>query len=125
MPRDDVILSPLVSAWSVRPDLAGALAATGTGEPEQSVLVVPLADGSAAAGSTPAGGSGPAREALTALGLDADAVLATHEPATKAGAVTTVPLPPGEHAVRRVLHVGTGDASDAAWRTAGAAVGRA
>ena len=36
-----------------------------------------------------------------------------------------MPLPPGAHTVRRVLLVGTGDATPASWRAAGAAVGRA
>ncbi len=117
MPRDDVILSPLTSAWSVQPDLPGALRATRTTDAKQSVLVAPVGEGE--------GGDGPVRAALSALGLDPDPVLATHEPASTAGTVTTVPLAPGAHAVRRVLVVGTGDGSSVAWRSAGAAVGRA
>ena len=117
MPRDDVILNPSTSVWSVRPDLPGALPAAPTAEAKQSVLVAPIGEGES--------GDGPARAALGALGLDPEAVLATHEPATTAGTVTAVPLRPGAHAVRRVLLVGVGDGSDRSWRTAGAAVGRA
>ena len=117
MPRDDVILSPRTSAWSVCSTLEDALPHPGTAEPSDSVLVAAVADG-------PHGDAG-ARTALAALGADADELLATHEPATTAGTVTTVPLRPGGHAVRRVVLVGVGDGSAAAWRTAGAAVGRA
>ena len=117
MPRDDVILSPPVSAWSVRHDLPDALPGDLPAQAKQSVLVAPIGEGE--------GGDGPARAAVTALGLDPEAVLATHEPPTTAGTVTTVPLAPGAHAVRRVLLVGVGDGSDPAWRTAGAAAGRA
>ncbi len=117
MPRDDVILSPATSAWSVRSTLEDALPDPDPTEPSDSVLVAMVADG-------PDGDAG-ARAALAALGTDADQLLATHEPATTAGAVTTVPLPPGGHAVRRVVLVGVGDGSAAGWRSAGAAVGRA
>ncbi len=51
MPRDDVILSPLTSAWSVQPDLPGALRATRTTDAKQSVLVAPVGEGE--------GGDGP------------------------------------------------------------------
>ena len=118
MPRDDVILSPRTSSWSVRPTLDDTLRGLAPADPGASVLVAPVADGPA--------GDAAARAALAAARRRRrGAVLATHEPATKAGAVTTVPLPPGAHAVRRVLLVGVGDGSAAAWRTAGAAVGRA
>lgn len=117
MPRDDVILSPRTSSWSVHPTLDDTLRRLAPADPGASVLVVPVVDGLA--------GDAAARAALGLLGVDGGAVLATHEPATKPGAVTTVPLPPGAHAVRRVLLVGVGDGSAAAWRTAGAAVGRA
>ena len=117
MPRDDVILSPRTSAWTVRPDLPDVLAATRTADPEQSVLVAPVGAGP--------DGEAVARAALEALGTDAASLLATHEPAPKAGSVTAVPLPPGSAAVRRVVLVGTGDGSPADWRSAGAAVGRA
>ncbi len=117
MPRDDVILNPRTSAWSVRPGLPDALPAARTADAKPSVLVAPIGEGES--------GDAPVRAALGTLGLDPEAVLATHEPATTAGTVTTVPLPPGAHAVRRVLLVGVGDGSDASWRRAGAAVGRA
>jgi leucyl aminopeptidase len=113
VPRDDVILSPRTSTWSVRPDLP----ADHPADAQQSVLVAPIRDGE--------GGDGPVRAAVDALGLDPEAVLATHEPASTAGTVTTVPLLPDAHGVRRVLLVGIADGSDASWRTAGAAVGRA
>ena len=57
-------------------------------------------------------GDAAARDALEALGADAAVLLATHEPGATAGSVTTVPLPPGAHAVRRVVLVGVGDGSD-------------
>lgn len=114
MPRDDAIRSPRTSAWSVGDSLGDALAATPSGA-DDSVLVAPVGDADGAA----------ATAALTALGLDATLVLGTHEASSAAGSVTTVPLAPGAHAVRRVLLVGTGDGSPAAWRAAGAAVGRA
>ena len=117
MPRDDVILSPRTSAWSVRPALEQALSAPAAAGHARSVMVAPVADGPE--------GDAAARTALTALGAGVDVLLATHEPATRAGSVTSVPLPPGSAAVRRVLLVGVGDGSVAAWRSAGAAVGRA
>ena len=116
MPRDDVILAPRTSSWSVDPRLEDALAAASS-DPERRALVVPVGAGD--------DGRSAATAALSALGLDAGAVLATHDPSSTAGTVTTVPLAPGAHAVRRVHLVGTGDGSAASWRTAGAAVGRA
>jgi len=109
----DVILSPLTSAWSVRPTLRDLA----PGDPLSSVLVAPV-------GSGP-DGDAAARDALEAVGADAAVLLATHEPSATAGSVTTVPLPPGTATVRRVILVGTDDGTPAAWRTAGAAVGRA
>ncbi|MFQ6172908.1 leucyl aminopeptidase family protein [Oryzobacter sp. R7] len=114
MPRDDAILDPRTSAWSVTTGLEDALAAIPPRSAEDAVLVVPVGE-DAAATLAP----------LTALGLDADLVVATHEPSSTAGAVTTVPLAPGAHPVRRIVLVGSGDGSPRAWRTAGAAVGRA
>ncbi|WP_377640888.1 leucyl aminopeptidase [Oryzobacter terrae] len=116
MPRDDVILAPRTSSWSVDPRLEDALSAL-AGDAERRALVVPVSEGD--------DGRATAATALTALGLDADTVLATHDPKASAGRVTTVPLAPGAHPVRRVHLVGAGDGSASAWRTAGAAVGRA
>ena len=113
MPHDDVILSPLTSAWSVRATLRDLSPA----DPHSAVLVAPIGAGP--------DGDAAAREALEAVGADAEVILATHEPGATAGSVTTVPLPPGAAAVRRVVLVGTADGTPAAWRTAGAAVGRA
>jgi leucyl aminopeptidase len=97
----------------VRPSLDEQLA-----EPSRlgadAVLVAPLGDDEPAAASA----------ALRTLGLDAEDLLATHEPVSRAGSVTTVPLPPEAYAVRRVLLVGVGDGSPGSWRAAGAAVGR-
>ena len=114
VPRDDVILDPRTSSWSVTDRLEDVLATTVS---DGATLVAPL-------GSADDGRAAVVL-ALTALGLDAGSVLETHEPRGTAGTVTTVPLPPGAHAVRRVLLVGTGDGSTDEWRTAGAAVGRA
>ncbi len=112
---DDPILNPRTSAWGVSPTSETALGALRPGDARDAVLVAALGD---------AGVAG-LRAALTTLGLDADDVLATHEPSASAGAVTPMPLRPGGHAVRRVLAVGVGDGSPSSWRTAGAAVGRA
>ena len=90
-PVDDVLLSPRTSIWTVRPTLDELVAGT-SGLGEDGMLVAPIADD-----------EGPARAALLGLGLDAEDVLTTHEPATRAGSVTTVPLPPDTYAVRRVL----------------------
>jgi leucyl aminopeptidase len=117
VPRDDVILSPATSAWALNSSLEDALRSLAPADPTASVLVAPVADG--------AHGQATAGAALEALGAAADTLLATHEPARTAGAVTGIPLLPGAHPVRRVVLVGVGDGSDAAWRTAGAAVGRA
>jgi leucyl aminopeptidase len=112
VPRDDAILSPLTSAWSVRPTLRDLAPAD-----PQSVLVAPIGAGP--------DGDAAARDALEAVGADAAQLLTTHEPDAAAGSVTTVPLSPGASAVRRVVLVGTGDGTPADWRSAGAAVGRA
>ena len=119
MARDDVLLNPSTSAWSVHPDLDAALTGSAAGEAAGGAALV------AVVGDADGPGDADARAALAALGLDPDQVLATHEPRAEAGAVTTVPLPPGEHAVRRVLLVGVGGGADTDWRTAGAGVGRA
>ncbi|HET7762576.1 MAG TPA: leucyl aminopeptidase family protein [Phycicoccus sp.] len=113
MPRD-VLLDPACSSWSVAADLATALA----GDGGDRVVAVPL-------GEPEGGGDAVARDALAVLGLDPSMVLETHEPKPTAGAVTAVLLPPGAHAARRVLLVGTGGGSPDDWRAAGAATGRA
>ena len=102
------------------PDLGAALAAiqSGGSDPDGTALV-------AVVGADDALGDTSARAAIEALGLHADDVLTTFAPSTKAGAQTTIPLMPGAHAVRRVVLVGVDDGSDAAWRSAGAAIGRA
>ena len=110
MPRD-VLLDPATSSWSVAAGLAGALAADG----DERILVAPVGGPSDAV----------ARDALAVVGVDADQVMATHEPAATAGAVTTVSLQPGATAIRRIHLVGTGPGDLDAWRAAGAAVGRA
>jgi len=104
----------------VLPDLGAALAAiqSGGSDPDGTALV-------AVVGADDALGDTSARAAIEALGLHADDVLTTFAPSTKAGAQTTIPLMPGAHAVRRVVLVGVDDGSDAAWRSAGAAIGRA
>ncbi|GAA4411992.1 hypothetical protein GCM10023168_33390 [Fodinibacter luteus] len=119
MPRDDVILTPSTSAWSVCADLDAALFAPQAGDAADGAAVVAVV-------GDPAGpGDAAARATLDALGLDAEEVLATHEPGTTAGALTTVPLAPGRFAVRRVVLVGVADGTEGQWRTAAAAVGRA
>ncbi|HQG15912.1 MAG TPA: M17 family peptidase N-terminal domain-containing protein, partial [Ornithinibacter sp.] len=120
MPRVDVLRHPATSSWSVLPDLGAALAAiqSGGSDPDGTALV-------AVVGADDALGDTSARAAIEALGLHADDVLTTFAPSTKAGAQTTIPLMPGAHAVRRVVLVGVDDGSDAAWRSAGAAIGRA
>ncbi|HET6969134.1 MAG TPA: leucyl aminopeptidase family protein [Ornithinibacter sp.] len=119
MPRDDVLLNPATSAWSVAADLGTALAASPTDGSASGTALV------AAVGEPGGPGDTGARAAIAALGLDADEVLATHEPGTKAGWLTTVPLAPDAYAVRRLVLVGVAAGSDADWRTAAAAVGRA
>ena len=123
MPRDDVILDPTTSTWSVAPDLRSALDGSPASGPTgptggDPILVVAVGDDIGL-------GTDEARAALTDVGLDADDVLATHEPPPTAGHVTTVALAPGRFPVRRVLLVGVGDGGDTQWRTAAAAVGRA
>lgn len=119
MPRDDVLLDPATSAWSVTTDLDEALAASPTDDSADGTALV------AAVGDPDGPGDAPARAAIAALGLDADEVLATHEPRTQAGWLTTVPLAPDAYAVRRLVLVGVAGGSDPDWRTAAAAVGRA
>ncbi|MDU0314847.1 leucyl aminopeptidase family protein [Phycicoccus sp. M110.8] len=111
---DPELLTPSTSDWSVqhRP-LADVLA---DHDPADLALAVAVGgDGIGPAGA----------EALELVGLDATVVQATWEPPSTAGAVTAVPLPPGERAARTVLLVGMGTGSVADLRAAGAALGRA
>jgi len=110
------LLRPPAGDWSVRPEpLADVLADL---DPQDLLLALPVPEG----GLEP---SGEVAEALALVGLDAEQVQATHEPQTRAGATTTIPLPPGERAARRVLLVGVGGGSATDLRAAGAVVGRA
>ncbi len=115
MRRDDVILDPRTSVWGVTRATEDALRSPRSDDPSPDVLVAALGE------EDPS----DVRPALDVLGLDVDELLTTHEPEGTTGTVTTVLLPPGAHAVRRVLLVGVGDRSDDSWRVAGAAVGRA
>ncbi len=110
MPRD-VLLDPPTSAWSVAAGLAKALA----GDDDDRTLVVPVGGAADAV----------ARDARAVLGLDPDEVVAVHEPEGGRGATTTVALPPGERAVRRIHLVGLGEGGTEDWLAAGAAAGRA
>ncbi|GAB3449070.1 hypothetical protein GCM10027517_34890 [Phycicoccus ginsengisoli] len=108
------LLSPATSEWSVvSTPLADVLA---DHDPHDLVLAVDVRED-----GIPTSGA----EALALVGLDAAAVLATWEPPATAGAVTAVPLPPGERAARTVLLAGVGAGTAADLRSAGAAVGRA
>jgi leucyl aminopeptidase len=111
---DPELLNPVTSEWSVedRP-LADVLADHDAGD-----LALAVAVGAA-------GFNASGAEALELVGLDATAVRATWEPPATAGAVTAVPLPPGERAARTVLLVGVGTGSADDLRSAGAALGRA
>ncbi len=114
MPRDDVILDPPVSDWSF--DATGEVVPAGP-DAGGADLALPLPEA--------AGRDTELEQHLASVGLDLSAVRATHEPSSAAGALTTLPLLPGAHAVRRVLLVGIGAAGPADWQRAGAAVGRA
>jgi leucyl aminopeptidase len=108
------LLDPATSDWSVRPTpLADVLA-----DHDAHDLVLALAVGEA-------GIPAPDAEALELVGLDAAGVRATWEPPATVGAVTTIPLPPGERAARTVLLAGVGAGGAADLRSAAAAVGRA
>ncbi|KQZ89129.1 leucyl aminopeptidase [Phycicoccus sp. Root563] len=110
------LLDPPSSSWSVRPDaLADVLADL---DPTDLLLAVPVHRGGLRADSDAAGW-------LPVVGLDATDVQAAHEPSGEPGAVTRLPLVPGERAARTVLLVGLGDAGPADLRSAGAALGRA
>ncbi|MEP6855100.1 MAG: leucyl aminopeptidase family protein, partial [Pedococcus sp.] len=110
------LLDPPSSSWSVRPEpLADVLADL---DPTDLVLAIPVHRGGPPAGADVAA-------SLRVVGLDANEVQAAHGPSSEPGAMTRIPLVPGERAARTVLLVGVGDADPAALRTAGAALGRA
>ncbi|MCE1179386.1 MAG: leucyl aminopeptidase family protein [Micrococcales bacterium] len=118
VPED--LIRPAVVTWEPHP--GSVLDALADAQSADLALVVPVASvDDAQAGPLDETGE----QALTAVGLDPAAALATHEPSGKAGALTAVSLPPGERGARVVLLVGTGEASTDDLRAAGAAVGRA
>jgi leucyl aminopeptidase len=110
------LLSPATSEWltSDRP-LADVLA---DADPTQLVLAVSVGEGGITAGGT-------AAEAVALLGLDPESISAAYEPQTEPGALTTIPLVPGEGGARSLILVGIGDGSPDGLRQAGAALGRA
>ena len=69
--------------------------------------------------------SGAVAVALAALGQDPAALSTAWEPSGKAGALTTIPLVPGDRGARTLLLVGVGDGTAPDLRAAGAALGRA
>ncbi len=115
---DDItpdLLTPTSSEWTATGlPVADVLA---DADPGDLVLALPVPEGGLAT-------EGPEAEAVVLLGLEAAAVQAAHEPAGKPGAVTTIPLVPGERGARALLLVGTGTGSADDLRTAGAALGR-
>ena len=115
---DDItpdLLTPSSSEWTATGlPVADVLA---DADPGDLVLALPVPEGGLAT-------EGPEAEAIGLLGLEAAAVRAAHEPAGKPGAVTTIPLVPGERGARALLLVGTGTGSADDLRTAGAALGR-
>ena len=114
--REPQLLDPAASAWTISAEpLADVLADL---DPADLLLAVPVPS----AGLPATGGTAAS---LALVGLDAVTVAETYEPKPEAGAVTTIPLPPGERPARRVLLVGVGDGSAADLRAAGAALGRA
>lgn len=138
---DDPILTPATTSVRVSDEsVARALAAVGPAEGDSShepdiVLAVGVApdaspsDATSEGAPTPAAGSGTPGidlgDVLGAVGLNAEEVLAAHQPSGKAGECTRVPLAPSASGVRLVLLVGTGAGSSSDLRAAGAAVGRA
>ena len=116
---DDItpdLLTPTSSEWTATGlPVADVLA---DADPGDLVLALPVPEGGLAT-------EGPEAEAIGLLGLEAAAVQAAHEPAGKPGAVTTIPLVPGERGARALLLVGSGTGSADDLRTAGAALGRA
>jgi leucyl aminopeptidase len=110
------LLDPAASAWTVSAEpLADVLADL---DPADLLLALPVPTGGLPA-------TGGAAQALALVGLEVGDVQAAYEPGTDAGAVTRIPLVPGERAARTVLLVGVGDGTGADLRVAGAALGRA
>ena len=110
------LLNPPASQWTTRSEpLADVLADL---DPTDLVLALPVPQGGLAT-------TGATAEALALVGLDAADVQAAHEPSAEAGALTRIPLVPGERAARTVLLVGLGGATGDDLRAGGAAVGRA
>ncbi|WP_091780089.1 leucyl aminopeptidase family protein [Pedococcus dokdonensis] len=110
------LLDPAASAWTISAEpLADVLADL---DPDDLLLALPVP-----AGGLPTTGNGA--KALALVGLDAAQVSATHEPKSDAGALTAIPLAPGERPARKVLLVGVAEGSPADLRAAGAALGRA
>ena len=109
---DDDLLSPILSEVLLEPaPLAEVL-------PDLDRPVLAIA-------AMPAGLPPAARHALTAAGLDPDAVYAAAAPAATTSSVTTVPILDAAAAVSRVVLVGLGAADTTAIRLAGAALARA
>lgn len=119
MPPRETAADPHLSALLVDPGpvpaVTRALSARGEGRGD---LVVAVGH---AVGDTPQ--SLAAR--LDAFGLEGVDLVATHEPGSAPGALTSVPLPPRRFIARRLAVLGFGDASPDAARAAGAALGRA
>ncbi|HEV7195044.1 MAG TPA: leucyl aminopeptidase family protein [Pedococcus sp.] len=122
MPAPD-LLTPLTSDWMVRPTpLADVLVDL---EPDDLVLALPVTAGVLDADADASLSPNSTTGALALVGLNSAEVAAAHEPDSAAGAVTRLPLVPGERAARLVLLVGVGNGSEGDLRSAGAAVGRA
>ncbi|KGN33656.1 leucyl aminopeptidase [Knoellia sinensis KCTC 19936] len=115
MPSED-LLSPSIATWTASDGPLSDLLA----DRDASDLVLAVGVLSGAEPWDPR-----TRDALASAGFDADEILETHEPATTAGASTTVRMPRGELAVRALVLVGLGEGSSADLRIAGAGVGRA
>ncbi len=112
-PTED-LLAPTVPTWAVRTDPVAQVLIGGDAAARTLVLGIP------------GDGPGPSvLDALAAAGVDGESVIAAHEPSGDAAEVTTVPLPPGRYAVRRLVLVGLGSAGVDDLRRAGAAAGRA
>ena len=110
------LLVPIDSGWAVVTDLLSDVLADA--DSADVVLGLPVPEDGLP-------DTGDVAEALSLVGLDAAVVALSHEPSSKAGETTTIPLPPGERGARTVVLVGVGDGGVDAVRSAGAALGRA